>query len=97
MFTRRIALVSALGLALAASAVHAQAPAGKVTVVTSFSKDVTDPIKKAFEKAVPGVTLEVQNRNTNAGVKYVEETKANNQVDLFWASAPDAFEVLKGK
>lgn len=97
MFTRRIALVSALGLALAATAAQAQAPSGKVTVVTSFSKDVTDPIKKAFEKAVPGVTLEVQNRNTNAGVKYVEETKANNQVDLFWASAPDAFEVLKGK
>ena len=43
------------------------------------------------------MTLEVQNRNTNAGVKYLEETKANNQVDLFWASAPDAFEVLKGK
>ena len=75
----------------------AQAQTGKVTVVTSFSKDVTDPIKKAFEKAVPGATLEVQNRNTNAGVKYLEETKANNQVDLFWASAPDAFEVLKTK
>jgi ABC-type Fe3+ transport system substrate-binding protein len=75
----------------------AWAQAGKVTVVTSFSKDVTDPIKKAFEKAVPGATLEVQNRNTNAGVKFIEETKANNQVDLFWASAPDAFEVLKTK
>ena len=75
----------------------AQAPSGKVTVVTSFSKDVTDPIKKAFEKAVPGATLEVQNRNTNAGVKFIEETRGNNQVDLFWASAPDAFEVLKGK
>jgi ABC-type Fe3+ transport system substrate-binding protein len=87
----------AFGLALTTSIAHAQAPAGKVTVVTSFSKDVTDPFKKAFEKAVPGVTLEVQNRNTNAGVKYLEETKANNQVDLFWASAPDAFEVLKGK
>ena len=68
-----------------------------MTVVTSFSKDVTDPLKKAFEKAVPGATLEVQNRNTNAGVKFLEETKGNNQVDLFWASAPDAFEVLKGK
>ncbi len=97
MITRRIALALSFGLAVAAQPVHAQAPSGKVTVVTSFSKDVTDPIKKAFEKAVPGVTLEVQNRNTNAGVKYVEETKANNQVDLFWASAPDAFEVLKGK
>ena len=85
-------LTFAIGLAP-----YAQAQSGKVTVVTSFSKDVTDPIKKAFEKAVPGATLEVQNRNTNAGVKYLEETKANNQVDLFWASAPDAFEVLKTK
>ncbi len=75
----------------------AQAPSGKVTVVTSFSKDVTDPIKRAFEKATPGVTLDVQNRNTNAGVKFLEETRANNQTDLFWASAPDAFEVLKSK
>ena len=73
------------------------AQSGKVTVVTSFPKDVTEPIKKAFEKAVPGATLEVQNRNTNAGVKYIEETKSANQSDLFWASAPDAFEVLKTK
>jgi ABC-type Fe3+ transport system substrate-binding protein len=85
----------------AAFAIHAndasaQAPQGKVTVVTSFSKDVTDPIRKAFEKANPGLTLEVQNRNTNAGVKLLQETRSNNQADLFWASAPDAFEVLKG-
>src|SRR6476661_11051403 len=91
-------LVASLLIGLLSTAVAtAQTPSGKVTVVTSFAKDVTDPIKKAFEKAVPGVTLDVQNRNTNAGVKYLEETKANNQVDLFWASAPDAFEVLKAK
>ena len=90
-------LMLSLCAALVSTAALAQAPAGKVTVVTSFAKDVTDPIKKAFEAATPGVTLEVQNRNTNAGVKYLEETKSNNQVDLFWASAPDAFEVLKGK
>ncbi len=90
------AAATALALLLAA-APAAWAQAGKVTVVTSFSKDVTDPVKKAFEKAVPGTTLEVQNRNTNAGVKFLEETRGNNQVDLFWASAPDAFEVLKGK
>ncbi len=52
-------------------------------------------MKKAFEEAHPGVQLEVQNRNTNAGVRFIQETRANNQVDLFWASAPDAFEVLK--
>ena len=39
---------------LLAAAPAAWAQAGKVTVVTSFSKDVTDPVKKAFEKAVPG-------------------------------------------
>jgi phosphoglycerate transport regulatory protein PgtC len=88
-------------LAVAVSSVGAAGPAvaqtGKVTVVTSFAKDVTDPFKKAFEKAYPGTTLEVQNRNTNAAVKFIEETKSNNQTDLMWASAPDAFEVLKGK
>ena len=76
---------------------HAQAPTGKVSIVTSYSKDLTDPIKKAFQASMPGITLDVQNRNTNAGVKYLEETKANNQTDIFWASAPDAFEALKGK
>ena len=90
-------LMLSLGAALVSTAALAQAPTGKDTVVTSFAKDVTDPVKKAFEAATPGVTLEVQNRNTNAGVKYLEETKSSNQVDLFWASAPDAFEVLKGK
>ena len=96
MLTRRSWLGAfALTAALAANA-HAQAPQGKVTVVTSFSRDVTDPFKRAFEAAHPGVTLEVQNRNTNAGVKLLQETKSNNQADLFWASAPDAFEVLKG-
>jgi len=81
---------------LTAGAASAQT-SGKVAVVTSFSKEVTDPIKKAFEKGHPGVTLDVQNRNTNAGVKYLEETQSNPQTDLFWASAPDAFEVLKAK
>ena len=75
----------------------AYAQTGKVTVVTSFSKDVTDPFKRAFEKAHPGVTLDVQNRNTNAAVRFIEETRNNNQIDLMWASAPDAFEVLKNK
>ncbi len=87
------ALVSTL--ALSASIAIAQTPTGKLVIVTSFSKEVTDPYKKAFEKANPGVTVEIQNRNTNAAVKYLEETKSNNITDLMWASAPDAFEALK--
>ncbi len=88
MLRRTFCLAALVGASVLAGPALAQAPSGKVTVITSFSKDVTDPFKKAFEKAYPGVTLEVQNRNTNAGVKFVEETKANNQIDLFWASRP---------
>ncbi len=94
---RTIIAAAALAVSTAGGAVPAAAQTGKVTVVTSFAKDVTDPFKKAFEKAYPGAMLEVQNRNTNAAVKFIEETKSNNQTDLMWASAPDAFEVLKGK
>ena len=84
------ALAALVAATLLAGVSFAQAQSGKVTIVTSYSKDVTDPFKKAFEKAHPGTMLEVQNRNTNAGVKYIEETKSNPQTDLFWASAPDA-------
>lgn len=95
LLTAAVALVAAV-TCLAVPAV-AQAPSGKITIITSFSKDVTDPFKKAFEAAHPGTQLEIQNRNTVAGVRQLEETKANNQVDLFWASAPDAFEVMKNR
>lgn len=92
---KRLLTVAAIA-ALGASTALAQAPK-RVTVVTSYSKEVTDPIKAAFERATSGYSLEVQNRNTNAGVKYITETRANNQVDLFWASAPDAFSALKAE
>ena len=70
MLRHSVAAAALIGTALFTGAAFAQS--GKVTVVTSFSKDVTDPFKQAFEKAHPGVTLEVQNRNTNAGVKFLE-------------------------
>ncbi|TIT45179.1 MAG: ABC transporter substrate-binding protein, partial [Mesorhizobium sp.] len=57
-------LISAAGLMNA----YAQ-DGGKVTVVTSFSKDVTDPLKAGFEAANPGFTLDVQNKSTSSGVK----------------------------
>ena len=58
------------------STVQAQ-DGGKVTVITSFSKDVTDPFKAGFEAANPGYTLDVQNKSTSSGVKFVDETKGN--------------------
>lgn len=81
--------------ALALMGTSAIALASTVTVVTSFPRDLTDPFKAAFEAAHPEYTLEVVNRNTNAAVSYLQETAGANTTDLFWASAPDAFEVLK--
>jgi ABC-type Fe3+ transport system substrate-binding protein len=80
-----------LALAFATNA----ALAGTVTVITSFPKELTAAYKSAFEKANPGITLEILNKNTVAGIAFVRETAAGQRPEVFWASAPDAFEVLK--
>ena len=69
---------------------------GKVVIVTSYPKDLTGPFKKAFEKKYPATKVEILQKKTSAGVKYIQETSKGNMSDLMWASAPDAFEVLKG-
>ncbi len=89
------AAAAALAVLLAAGTALAQDLGGKLVVVTSFPKDLTSAFQQAFQKAHPKVSVEILNRNTNAGVKYIQETTSNNGTDLFWASAPDAFEVLK--
>lgn len=81
---------------LAALLLAATGPAlaGTVTVITSFPKELTQAYKAAFEKANPGITLEILNKNTVSGIAYVRETEAGKRPEVFWASAPDAFEVL---
>jgi phosphoglycerate transport regulatory protein PgtC len=66
-------------------------------VVTSFPKELTQAYKTAFEKANPGIKLEILNKNTVQGIAYVRELPAGQRPDVFWASAPDAFEVLAGQ
>ncbi len=67
----------------------------KLVIVTSYPKDLTGVFKKAFEARHPGTTVEILQKKTSAGVKYIQETAQANASDLMWASAPDAFEVLK--
>ena len=69
---------------------------GKLTIVTSYPPDTTNTVKKVFEAKYPGIQVEMLKKKTTAGIKYLQETAANNTSDMFWASAPDAFEVLKG-
>lgn len=84
-------LLAAAALATAAPALAQQT----VTVITSFPRELTAAYKSAFEKRNPDVKLEILNKSTVAGIAFVRETAAGQRPDVFWASAPDAFEVLK--
>ena len=87
----RSLLLLATALALATPA----ALAGTVTVITSFPKELTAAYKAAFEKRNPNIKLEILNKSTVASIAFVRETADGQRPDVFWASAPDAFEVLK--
>ena len=65
----------------------------KLVIVSSFPPDMTQLFESAYEALHPSVDVEVIKKKTTAGIAYVK----NNPVDLFWVSAPDAFEVLKVK
>lgn len=89
---KRSQVVAALAAFTLAGGAAAQST---VTVITSFPKELTAAYKAAFEKRNPGIKLEILNKNTVAGIAFVRETAPGQRPDIFWASAPDAFEVLK--
>jgi ABC-type Fe3+ transport system substrate-binding protein len=76
------------------SAAVAGVQAAPITVITSFPKEITDTYKKAFEKKYPDIKVEVLNKNTVAAIAFIKENSPGQRPDIFWASAPDAFEVL---
>lgn len=87
-------LTKTLITAFALTALSPLVTAGTITVITSFPKDLTQVYKNAFEKANPDINVEILNKNTVSGIAFVKETPAGRRPDVFWASAPDAFEVL---
>jgi phosphoglycerate transport regulatory protein PgtC len=88
---RRSILLLVFPLWLMVNAVHAK----EVVVVTSFPKELFENYKKAFEAKYPGTTVVVKAKQTNEGVTYLRETRAKPEADIFWVSAPDAFQTLK--
>lgn len=93
MITLRVLSRFALFICCGAIAITGYAQQ-QLTIITSFPKDLTEIYKKAFESRNPGVKVEVLNRGTSAAIAFVREAPAGNRPDVFWASAPDAFEVL---
>lgn len=88
---RWLLLLSALALCLTASSLQAK----ELVIVTSFPKELFENYKKAFEARYPGTNVVINSKQTNAGVTYLRETKAKPEADIFWVSAPDAFQTLK--
>jgi len=66
----------------------------RLFIITSFPETLFKRFTVAFEEAHPGVRVKVLNKKTSAAISYVQDQIANRP-DVFWASAPDAFEVLK--
>jgi len=69
--------------------------AGEVVVVTSFPKELFETYKKAFEAKYPGISVVVKSKETSGAVTYIRETASKPDSDIIWASAVDAFAVLK--
>ena len=69
--------------------------AKEVVIVTSFPKELFETYKKAFEAKNPGTSVIINSKQTNAGVTYLRETRSKPEADIFWVSAPDAFQALK--
>ena len=65
-----------------------------IVIVTSFAPSLFEKFKIAFEAERPDIKVLVRGKQTSAAISFIEE-RVNEPVDLFWASAPDAFEVLK--
>ena len=91
---KQLNFIAAAALLTFATTVYAQQ---QVVIVTSFPKELTEAYKKAFEAKNPGLKVEILNKPTSAGVAYIREAPATNKPDVFWVSAPDAFEVLSGE
>ena len=69
----------------------------EVIIVTSFPKDLFEAYKEAFEAKYPGITVVIKSKKTSAAVAYIRETASKPDSDIVWASAVDAFAVLKRK
>lgn len=69
------------------------AQANTLRILTSMPPAFTEPFVEEIERIAPGLEVLVLNKNT---VSAVEELLRGNQraFDVFWASAPEAFELL---
>ncbi len=72
------------------------ARAADLLIITSYPPSFYEPFQRAFQTRNPDVRVTVVQRNTGSASRFILE-KPEVAADIFWASATDAFELLKRK
>lgn len=72
------------------------AAAAQLSIITSYPPSFYEPFRKAFEAHHPDIRLTIVQRNTGSASRFIID-KSDVAADIFWASATDAFELLKRK
>ena len=86
-----LALLTAGGIS---PAVAKSEMAGRIIVVTSFPENLFSRFKETFERLHEKTKVHIRSKKTSAAISFIQERKGE-PADIIWASAPDAFEVLK--
>ncbi len=68
---------------------------GKLVILTSFPQEMTEPLRRAFLKEHPDISIEIQRRGDSDAVKLIHGMEGSPTVDLYWSAVPDGFELLK--
>ncbi|MEZ0169395.1 ABC transporter substrate-binding protein [Microvirga sp. TS319] len=88
-----IALAAFLALSAHAAAAAAGETVHAVRILTSFPPQFFEPFRRAFTERHRAISLEFVQRKTTTAL--ADLIGGRDRADIFWASAPDAFEILK--
>ncbi|WNJ99340.1 extracellular solute-binding protein [Thalassospiraceae bacterium LMO-JJ14] len=89
----RVAAIVALLLLMSMPSVASDL-SGRLIIVTSFPEHMFERFISAFQSQHPKLKTFVRSKKTSAAISFIQE-RESDPVDIIWASAPDAFEVLK--
>ncbi|MFJ7567722.1 ABC transporter substrate-binding protein [Herminiimonas sp. NPDC097707] len=92
LFFARLLAASAFVLA-SLNGWAANAPATKLVVMTSYPEEVVSRFEAAFEKAHPGIRIEILWRHSRDALAYLRSPGQRN-VDVYWTPAQRNFQIL---
>lgn len=93
MINRMLCAALLIAMIGAVVPVYAQEKSQQLRVLTSMSERVFGPFVEGFERENPDIDVLVLNKNTNHALGEVALGNGR-KFDLFWASSPEAFDML---